>query len=236
MEEICPKCNGTGWVNYIKDGVEYAARCECQEVEEAKQRLKRSGISDEFLKKGFKNFNDRGMDVLKTAKSIGIKYCKDFPNIRNTRNNSILYMGQVGSGKTHLSMAVCNAIMNNHKTGVIYMAYREEMVRIKQTVNDEINYNNAIRRFKQCPVLMIDDLLKGKSTEADINILFEIINYRYINNLPMIISTEKTRDELLDFDEGTMSRVIEMARGYSVEIIGREYNYRLTEENNGNQT
>ena len=75
---------------------------------------------------------------------------------------------------------------------------------------------------------MIDDLLKGKNTEADNNILFEIINYRYLNNLPMVISTEKMQEELLDYDEGTMSRVIEMSRGHMVEIVGREYNYRLS--------
>lgn len=224
----CPKCNGTGHLIITdENGYEYYRECECQEVVKAKARLKASGISEEFLKKGFKNFDDRGLEALKKAKNIGLSYCKDFPDIRNTKRNSVLYMGQVGSGKTHLSMAICNAIMEHYKTGVLYMAYREEMVRIKQTVNDEINYNNAINRFKQCPVLMIDDLLKGKSTEADVNILFEIINYRYVNNMPMIISTEKTQNELLDFDEGTMSRIIEMSRGHSVEIIGREYNYRL---------
>ena len=224
----CPKCRGTGWI-ILKDkkGYEYCKECECQEVARARERLKASGISEEFLKKGFKNFNDRGMDVLKKAKQIGLNYCKEFPTIRNTKRNSVLYMGQVGSGKTHLSMAICNAVMDHHKTGVLYMAYREEMVRIKQMVNDEVGYNRAINRFKQCPVLMIDDLLKGKSTDADINILFEIINHRYVNNMPMIVSTEKTMDDLLDFDEGTMSRVIEMARGHSIEIIGKEYNYRL---------
>ena len=227
-ESICPKCGGKGWIFFKgENGYDYCKECECQEVVKAKERLKHSGISDEFLKKGFKNFNDRGLDVLKKAKEIGIRYCKEFPDIKDTKRNSVLYMGQVGSGKTHLSMAICNAVMNNYKTGVLYMPYREEMVRIKQVVNDEIDYNNAISKFKQCPVLMIDDLLKGKSTEADVNILFEIINYRYVNNMPMIVSTEKTMDELLDFDEGTMSRVIEMARGHSIEIIGREYNYRL---------
>lgn len=227
-EEVCPKCKGTGYLIFTDEkGYEYCKECECQEVVKAKARLKASGISEEFLKKGFKNFDDRGMEVLKKAKNIGIQYCKEFPEIRNTKRNSVLYMGQVGSGKTHLSMAICNAIMDTYKTGVLYMAYREEMVRIKQVVNDEIDYNNAISRFKQCPVLMIDDLLKGKSTEADVNILFEIINFRYVNNMPMIVSTEKTIDELLDFDEGTMSRIIEMARGHLIEIVGREYNYRL---------
>lgn len=223
----CPKCKGMGYTEYEEDGYTFIRNCECLEAFLAKDMLQRSGISEEFQKKGFKNFDDRGMDVLKKAKAIGLQYCKDFPEIRRTRRNSILYQGQVGSGKTHLSMAICNNIMTVHKVGCFYMSYREEITKIKQSVTDSLNYEYAVRRFKNAPVLMIDDLLKGKNSEADVNILFEIINHRYLNNLPMVISTEKTTDELLDFDEGTMSRVIEMARGHQIEIIGREYNYRL---------
>lgn len=226
-KDVCQICGGIGFVEYEKDGYRFMRPCECKELKDAKERLERSGISEEFQKKGFKNFNDRGMELLKKAKAMAIDYCKKFPEIRGTRYNSVLLQGQVGSGKTHLSMAICNAIMTNHKTGVLYMPYREEITKIKQCVRDAINYDNAISRYKNVPVLMIDDLLKGKSSDADVNILFEIINHRYIKNLPMIISTEKTTDELLDFDEGTMSRVIEMARGHQIEIVGREYNYRL---------
>ena len=193
----------------------------------ARNRLDASGISDEFHKKGFKNFSDRGKEVLRNARLKAIEYCKNYPEIKNTNRNSIIFMGQVGSGKTHLSMAICNNLMDYHKVGVIYMPYRDEITKIKQTIKDEINYQNALNRFKTCQALMIDDLLKGKNTEADANILFEIINYRYLNMLPIIVSTEKTKDELLDFDEGVMSRVLEMTKDYQIEIIGEEYNYRL---------
>ena len=47
----------------------------------------------------------------------------------------------------------------------------------------------------------IDDFLKGRTTESDVNIVYEIVNYRYNNNLPVIISTEKKPSELIDFDE-----------------------------------
>ena len=223
----CEKCGGRGWILYKKDGVDYARPCECQEVMKAKLRLDASGISEEFHKKGFKNFNDRNMETLRNARNTAISYCKNFPEIKNTNRNSIIFMGQVGSGKTHLSMAICNNLMDFHKVGVIYMPYREEITKIKQSVKDELNYSRAINKFKTCQVLMIDDLLKGKSTEADVNILFEIINYRYLNMLPVIVSTEKTKDELLDFDEGVMSRVLEMTKDYQIEIIGEQYNYRL---------
>lgn len=224
---MCEKCKGTGWLHFEKNGMSYAKKCECQEIVEAAARLERSGISEEFQKKGFNDFDDRGMTALRNAKNTGIRYCKDFPEVRNNRQNSVMFMGQVGCGKTHLSMAICNNIMNTYRVGVVYMPYREEVLRIKQLVTDEINYNNAINRFKNAPVLMIDDLLKGKNTEADVNVLFEIINYRYMKCLPMVISTEKTIDELLDYDEGVMSRLVEMSQNYQVEIRGKEYNYRL---------
>ena len=223
----CDKCHGIGYIGYEKDGYQYVKECDCLSLVRARERLISSGISDEFQKKGFNNFDTRGMEVLKKAREIGIDYCKNFLTIRSEKRNSVLYMGQVGSGKTHLSMAICNNIMNVHKVGCVYMPYRDEVLKIKQTVTDSINYNRAIDRFKTAPVLMIDDLLKGKNTDADINIMFEIINYRYLNNMPMVISTEKTVEELLEFDEGTMSRVIEMARGHQIEIIGKEYNYRV---------
>lgn len=223
----CCICKGKGYTECEQDGYSFVKECECMQTVIAQDMLKRSGISEKFQKKGFKNFNDRGMDVLKKAKEMGLQYCKEFLQIRNSRRNSILYQGQVGSGKTHLSMAICNNIMTVHHVGCFYMSYREEITKIKQTVTDTANYEYTTRRFKNAPVLMIDDLLKGKNSDADVNILFEIINHRYLNNLPMVISTEKSTDELLNFDEGTMSRLIEMTRGYQIEIIGREYNYRL---------
>ena len=226
-EPKCKLCNDLGYIITVVDGIEYFKECTCRELEKAEKRLKASGISDEFLKKGFKNFDDRNMPLLQKAKNIALDYCKRFDEIKNTRNNSIMFMGQVGSGKTHLSMAVCNAIMEHYKTAVLYMPYREAITKIKQTIGDEINYQREMSRYKNVSVLMIDDLLKGKSTEADVNILFDIINYRYINNKPMIISTEKLLNELLDFDEGIMSRVAEMAKGHWIEITGREYNYRI---------
>lgn len=224
---MCELCKDTGWVHYTKDDKDYARRCECQEIIDAGNRLKKSGISEEFLKKSFDNYNDRDKIPLHIAKDKAMKYCERFQEIRHERFNSILFMGQVGSGKTHLSMAICNTLMNEQKTPVLYMPYREAILKIKQSVKDEINYQRAIDRYKNTPVLMIDDLLKGKSTEADLNILFEIINHRYLNNAPMIVSTELMPNQLLNYDEGVMSRLIEMARDYMVEIKGQEYNYRL---------
>ena len=76
-------------------------------------------------------------------------------------------------------------------------------------------------------VLYIDDFLKGKLTEADVNIMYELINHRYMNNLPIIVSTEKSLDQILEFDEAIGSRIIEMCRKYIIDLQGKELNYRI---------
>lgn len=107
------------------------------------------------------------------------------------------------------------------------MAYRNAVTRIKQNIMDEEVYNRELNQYTSAQVLYIDDLLKGRLTETDINIMYEIVNYRYMNNMPVIISTEKSTDDLLAFDEAIGSRLIEMCRGNIIQLQGRELNYRL---------
>lgn len=88
-------------------------------------------------------------------------------------------------------------------------------------------YEKIMIRYKKCKVLLIDDLFKGNITLSDINIMFEIVNYRYFNNLPMIISTEKGGEDLIKIDEAIGSRILEMAKDYNMELKGGKLNYRI---------
>ena len=107
------------------------------------------------------------------------------------------------------------------------MPYRDSITKIKQSITDEINYNKEMELYKNAQVLLIDDLFKGNVTGADINAMFSIINYRYMKKLPIIVSSEKNINELLAIDEAISSRLIEMSKGYIVELKGKHLNYRL---------
>lgn len=217
----CNKCRDMTYI--ISDGTAYP--CECRDVILAEEILKKSGISEEFRKKTFDNFNYASdlqlMNAYKNAKA----YVSDFDIIKSNRNNSIIFTGQVGSGKTHLSLAIGNSLMNNG-VGVMYMGYRDVITSIKQNIMDQVYYNRIMNKYKNCRVLLIDDLFKGNITGSDINIIFEIINHRYFNNLPIIVSSEKSINELLNIDEAIGSRIIEMSKGYVCEIMGKRLNYR----------
>ena len=208
----------------IDDGV--AIPCECRALRVAEDILKKSGIGKEFRNKRFDNFDfSRNMSIMKGYKSA-MEYENQFLDIENTRCNSIMFLGQVGSGKTHLSMAIANELMDRG-IGVIYMGYRDAITNIKQNMLDSVYYNRVMNRYKNARVLYVDDLFKGKITDSDINIMFELINHRYFNNLPMIISSEYSIGRLLDIDEAMGSRLVEMTKGRVVELRGKELNYRI---------
>lgn len=157
-------------------------------------------------------------------------YYKSFDHIVRSRKNSILLCGQVGSGKSHISIALALNFLKKG-IGVVYMPYRDVITKIKQNVRDEEYYQREISKYQGCQVLLIDDIFKGKITEFDSNIIFEILNYRYLNRLPIIISTEFTVERLLRFDEGIGSRIYEMCKDFIVEIEGAvANNYRMRED------
>lgn len=113
------------------------------------------------------------------------------------------------------------------------MRWPDDTARLKAVKNNDEEYGPMIDRFKTVDVLYIDDFFKtekGKRpTTADINIAFELLNYRYNNrNLITIISSEKTIGELLDIDEGTGSRIKQRcADNYSEVKEDINRNYRL---------
>lgn len=222
----CEECKDSGEVLVMIDGHDVSKRCKCYKIRQARRLMERSGISQEFQKKRFDNFDTKNISQLEMAKRKAIQYVSAFEQCEHDRKNSIMFSGQVGSGKTHLGTAISSSLMNKG-IAVVYMAYRDAVTKIKQHVTNEEQYSREINMYSKARVLYIDDLLKGRLTETDVNIMYEIINYRYMNNLPVIISTEKFIEELLEFDEAVGSRMIEMCRGNIINLRGKELNYRL---------
>jgi DNA replication protein DnaC len=69
---------------------------------------------------------------------------------------------------------------------------------------------------------------RDEPTKTQREQFFAIVNYRYMENLPMLISSERMIAEMCQFDEAVGSRINEMCRDYKA-IINRnmELNRRL---------
>ena len=102
---------------------------------------------------------------------------------------------------------------------------------LKDAVN-EFYYNEIIEKYKNVDILYIDDFFKvqaGKEpTSSDVRIAFEILNSRLLKDKKTIISSEFALNEMLDFDEATVSRIFEKAGEYITNISkDRKKNQRI---------
>lgn len=228
----CPICKNKGTIAKLverPDGTfsHCFGDCKCVETRNSIMRMKRSGLKDIIKDYTFDKFIV-SEPWQQSIKSAAMEYAQN--------PQGWFYMGgQVGAGKTHLCTAVCREFLLAGKR-VVYMLWRDEIVKLKACVNDAEEYGKLIDRFKNAEVLYIDDLFKTgkadngtaqKPTPADINAAFEIINYRYNNPaLLTIISSELSEDELLDIDEATGSRIYERAKAITIGK-DRRRNYRI---------
>lgn len=222
----CHRCRDAGYIlSTADDGTAFYSQCSCRETERYRQMLVSSGISGALRNLRFENYNAYDPQT-KHAKAMAECYCSDFAKIENSRHNSICFLGQVGAGKTHLSAAILNVLFDSN-IGVLYMPYRSAIMELKQNVMDERAYSSLMEKYKQARVLLIDDFAKGTCTPSDVNHMFDIINDRYLNNRPLIISSQLDIAGILDFDEAAGSRILHMCQGRIAMFSGKERNYRL---------
>lgn len=89
-------------------------------------------------------------------------------------------------------------------------------------------YRENMQRLFEIDILFIDDLYKIEPSRADLDILFDIINERYLSNKTCIISSEKTIKEIFSYDEAIASRIFEKCGEYAIGIAKDiNKNYRL---------
>lgn len=223
-EKSCPFCGGKGLQEV---GPNTWRKCKCRELEEVEELWNKSDMGFDSMTKTWQNF-EPVTQAQKDMKNISTNYFLRFKDIRNTEQNSIMFLGQSGCGKTHLLSATAYKLIKDEKVGVVYMSFVDSMTKLKQDkVVDPQNYQRLINKYKNCEVLFIDDLFKGKITESDILIAFEIINFRINRRLPFMISSELFIDELKRYDNAIAGRMFNAARGCIKQVEGKENDYRL---------
>ena len=98
--------------------------------------------------------------------------------------------GPYGSGKTHIAVSIARFHIFNGGQAIFTTAPDLlDMLRKTFAPNSEETYSESFDRMRNIGLLVIDDLGVESSTEWAKEKLFQLINYRYINRLPTIITT-----------------------------------------------
>lgn len=216
----CPGCQDKGYIVWRNGNGEVMSReCACEIKRRNLERIKRSGLDGLLDRYTFESYQTPE-EWQKAVKSSAEQYMDGY------KGHWFFIGGDSGAGKTHICTAICGKLMDAG-VPVRYMQWRADVLPIKAVANDEERYRTAIDPIKRIKALYIDDLFKGKVTDGDINIAFEILNHRYIDQGKItIISSELTLDRIIDIDSAIGGRIAERAKGFSLNLHGKK-NWRL---------
>lgn len=129
-----------------------------------------------------------------TAIDISKNYSDNFLKIVSKEKNGLYFVGDKGSGKTHLAAAI-NNYLDSLGVPVIYVTSFDLLDKIKSTYNNDrigLNEDGILNLIKNVELLIIDDLGKEVATKWAMQKLFGIINYRYEACKPVIITSNYT--------------------------------------------
>jgi len=171
-----------------------------------------------------KRYQDKTLDNFdqswqQKAYDYAVDYIKNWEE-NSDNGHSIFFVGDVGTGKSHLAYAILNKLIEKGVPGMA--ASVPDLLDDLRGKED----NGAIEALKEIDLLVLDDLGSQKNTEWVTERLFIILNSRYADLKPTII-TSNHRLELLEKTEGwprIVDRIIEMSR--LVKVEGRSYRQR----------
>ncbi len=144
--------------------------------------------------------NQKLIECVKAAKSFA----------QNPKGWLVIY-GKRGNGKSHLSAAAYNRCKATSNPNAIFISMPDLVDSLKALFDkraaDEqhTTYDERLSVYKEIPVLFLDDLGAEKVSEWSQSVLFSIMDYRYRNELPTMITSNLL---LNDDDCGVETRVL----------------------------
>jgi DNA replication protein DnaC len=188
----CPECDGEGWVPAEHDErgfIKTMRRCECQRSARIARR-----IPAKYASARLSDFKAPVMDAVAAW-------------LQDSQSPGLFLFGSVGTGKTHLAIAICRALLEAGQDVMIQSAsqfYSE----IRSTFNSDQGEESVLAVYFRAPWLLLDDVGAGALSDFERRYLLDLLDRR-ANRRTIITSNLGVEDFARRLDERIASRLRE---------------------------
>jgi len=203
-----------------------AVLCQCMQEKFKIQRLRNAGITPEMGQHRFEFFiqdyyakhlryPDKPITYYQGARQAlqaAEGFVRDF--MKDLHTSGLMFVGSVGTGKTFLAAAICNALVDQG-LDIFFVVVPDFLNELRAGYRRPEDSDNQLlmEKVRHTPLLVLDDLGAHNYTDWTRNTIYSLLNYRTNHQLPVIITTNLSLGELDEYlGERTTSRIIHLCR------------------------
>ena len=167
--------------------------------------------------------------VVGESNKFAVVSAKDVAQNPGTLHNPFFLYGRSGIGKTHLMQAIGNYIKDNSNKKVLYVTSNDfisDYAGFAYVEKGEKSFEyskNFNEKYRNIDVLIIDDIQFLVTADKSQQEFFNIFNNLYQSNKQIIISSDKSPDDLKKLEERLRSRFM---WGLPIDIYPPDFNLR----------
>lgn len=233
---VCTQCGGSGWRRADRAGISAVERCDCVASARAGRLRETANIPPLYRQATFENFstqpdNPVAQQILQRAVTTAASYAREYPF--GTKKQGLMFIGDPGTGKTHLAVAVMKRLISRGFE-CVFFDYQNLLERIRSSYDQASGaaQREAYQTALDCEVLVLDDLGAHRVTDWVEDTVTSLITYRYNNNKPLITTTNlrdsEAGDSIMTGSGGSPGAGSD-SRYYLTERIGSRARSRLFE-------
>jgi DNA replication protein DnaC len=189
----------------------------------------RSGLSKRMKGYTLGNFRPTVSNAAGRARVKVDEYLDTWEENREV-GKGLYFCGGVGTGKTHLAVAVMNELIRKKRTPSLFVTVPELLDNLRETYNKPgRNLDEWMDAVQNAEFLVLDDLGSERTTEWVRERIFVIVNHRYREALPTVFTSNIGPKDLAEqLGERTASRIIAMCVWIALE--GDDYRETAAKE------
>jgi DNA replication protein DnaC len=174
------------------------------------------------FEKGLEDFDFTFQPSINKREIIELATCQFLEAKKN-----VLFIGQTGTGKTHLSVAIALAALEQGKTVLFTTVW--DMINKLQHSRADLSHYKKIQLYLKPDLLILDELGYRSMAEQTVEDFFEIISKRYEKG-SLILTTNRELEawDKVFIDKTLTSAIVDRFLHHAriIEIKGESYRFR----------